>query len=168
MSKIWEYLKALGNRLFQITIRYPLAAAATVLIVVGAVLITVFGKNIQIGGLLGKIWGKKPNVDPNIRVLPPTERVDGKGDVIPPGQPDDKGYVQTPASIEIKEPGLFSDDSTITIIHPENGEIVLPLPTGVKNKDVESVIEIQPSVFQIKNNDKGVDANEVLDILGKS
>lgn len=167
MDKVGQYLKALGKSIFQFTLRYPLAIAATVLLVILAIAMAAAGKTFQIGGLLGKLWGKSSQPDPNIRVIPPEDRIDQNGNVILPGQSDDKGFVQSPASIDIKDPGMFSDPTTITIIHPDKGEVVIPLPTGVQNQDVKQVIEITPNTYQIINHDKGVDPKKVLDILNK-
>ena len=166
MQKFWEYLKALGKRIFKLCVRYPLATAATIMLVIAAVVMLATGRTIQIGGLLGKLWGKKPS-SPDVRVLPPPGRVDQNGQPIVPGQPDPQGYVQAPATIQIKDPGIFSSPNEITIVHPTQGEITLPLPTGVKNSDVAQIVEVSPNCYQIKNNDTGVKPDDVLNILNK-
>jgi hypothetical protein len=161
-----KYIKAFFVRLYALMVKYPLAVAAAVLLIVGAVIMSVMGHDIQIGGLLGKLFSKNP-VSPGVKVLPPPGRITSSGEVIQPGQSDDKGYVQIPVSMEIKDPGIFSDPDTITVIHPDKGEVTLPLPTGVKNTDVAEVIEIKPDVYQVKNSDKSnVDTDELLNILG--
>jgi hypothetical protein len=167
MSKIWEYIKALGKRLFQLAIQYPLALAGTVLLVVLAIMMAAFGKTFQIGGLLGKLWGKKtPNQD-EILVIPPPGRVDSTGNPIPVGQSDTTGNVQVNQTMKIKDPGIFSNPDTVTIVHPDKGEVIIPLPTGVKNSDVRSITEVSPNAYQIHNNDLGVNPGKVLDILNK-
>lgn len=158
------YLKAFFKRVYELMVKYPLAVAAAAFLVVGAVIMAIGGHDIQIGGLLEKLFGKK-KADPDIRVLPPPGRVDSSGNAIPVGKSDEKGYVQPPIGTTIKDPGIFSNPDTITVVHPDKGEVTLPLPTGVKNKDVSEVIEVQPGVYQIKNNDSGVDTSELKDML---
>ena len=156
-----EYIKSFFHSLYSFAVKYPLAIAGTIALVVAAVFCSAFGKQFQIGGLLGRLWGKKESpID--VTVLPPSNRKDDHGTVIQPGTPDNKGWVQTPATIEIKDPGMFSNPSTIVIVHPDKGELEIPLPTGIKNKDVKSVVEISPDVYQIHNNDHGVDTADLL------
>ena len=163
------WLKALLYRIGNFFIRYPLATVATILIVVAAIVMTVFGQDIQIGGLLGKLWGKihpgdLPNA-PVVTVVP--GRVDNTGKVIEPGKSDDKGFTQAPVVLPIKDPSLFSDPTTVTVTHPDGHDVIIPLPTGVKNSDVKEVVLVSPNVYQIANNDKGVDAGKILEDLNK-
>lgn len=164
MSWLWEYVKAFFKSLGRWVIRYPLAAAATAVIVLLAVLALASGKKFQLGGLLGKLWGTKPRE--NKRGVVPKDRVDEDGKPIKPGESDDKGYVQAPVIKGIKKPGLFDDPKTVTVIHPEKGEVVIDLPEGVRNEDVREVVEIEPDVYEVRNNDEGVDTDELLDVLG--
>jgi hypothetical protein len=158
-----EYLKNLAKSVGKFLIRYPLATALTVVVIIGAIVLAAFGKNIQIGGILGKLWGKEK---PNLRGVPPTDRKDASGQIIQPGQSDDKGFVQAPVSTTIKDKGLFSDPNVITVIHPDKGEIDILLPEGVKNKDVKEVTEVSPNVFEVKNHDHGVKTDDILKTLG--
>lgn len=155
LKKVWAF-----------TLKYPVAVIGTVLLVLLAVLLAVFGQKMQIGGLLGLLWGKK-DPDPNIRVLPPPDRVDKDGKPIPAGESDDRGWTQAPINVPIAEPGIFSDPNVITITHPDKGEVKIPLPEGVKSKDVKQVVEVAPNVYQVRNNDKGVDAGKLLEELDK-
>lgn len=160
------WLKALLWRVGNLFIRYPLAMAATVLIIVGGVLLAVFGRNVQLGGLLGKLWGHKTETEPDAVLHPPPGRVDDKGQPIQPGQPDDKGFVQ-PVVLPVKPPNVFTDPDTVTVVKPDGKEVVLQLPTGVKNSDVQQVVMVSPNVYQVANNDKGVDAGKLLEELNK-
>ena len=160
-----QRLKAFGRRLYQLLVQYPLAIPATIVLVLAAFFLACFGWKFQIGGLLGKLWGKSPAVTPNVRATVVADRVDANGDPIAPGKSDDKGYVQPPVSTEIKTPGIFSNPDTVTVVHPDKGEVVIPLPTGVKNKDVKEVVEIESDVYEIRNNDKGVDTDDIRDAL---
>ena len=160
----WDYVKAFFWSLGKWIVRYPIAAAVTVILVLVAVAALASGRKLQIGGLLGKLWGKEPRE--NKRGIPPKDRVDGDGKPIIPGESDDKGFVQAPAIKEIKKPGMFDDPKTVTIVHPDKGEVTIDLPEGVRNEDVKEVVEIEPDVYEVRNNDKGVDTDELLDVLG--
>lgn len=155
------YVKAFLKRVYQISVKYPLAIAGTVILIIVAILFAAFGKKFQIGGLIGKLWDREPS-DPNVRVVPKKERVDGDGKPIQPGKSDDRGYVQ-PVAVKVKEPSIFDDPDIIVVEHPEKGEVKLPLPVGVKNDDVEEVLEIEPDVYEIGNNDRGVDVDRLLE-----
>jgi hypothetical protein len=159
------YLKALVKRLYGLMVKYPLAVAAAVFLAVGAVVMALAGyDDVQIGGLLEKLFGKK-KTNPDIRVVPPPERVDSDGNSIPLGESDEKGYVQAPINTKIVPPGVFSNPDTIVVVHPNKGEVTIPLPVGVKNKDVSEVVEIQPNVYEIRNNDRGVNTSELEEFL---
>jgi hypothetical protein len=160
-------MKAFLLKCWHFTLKYPFAVIGTVLLVAFAVLAIIFGQKIQIGGLLGLLWGKKDGIDPNIRVLPPPDRVDKDGKPIPAGVSDDKGWTQAPVNVVLKDPGIFSDPNVLVITHPDKGEVKIPLPEGVKNADVKQVVEVAPNVYQIRNNDKGSDAGKLLEDLDK-
>jgi hypothetical protein len=160
-------MRAFLKRIWTFTLKYPFAVVGTVLLVAFAVFLAVFGQKMQIGGLLGLLWGKKDETDPNVRVLPPPGRVDKDGKPIPAGESDDKGWTQAPVNVVLEEPGIFSDPNVLVITHPEKGEVKIPLPEGVKNKDVKQVVEVSPNVYQIRNNDKGVDAGKLLEDISK-
>lgn len=155
------------KKIWQFTLKYPLAIVGTVLLIAFAVLALFFRQKVQIGGLLGLLWGKKDEPDPNVRVLPPPDRVDKDGKPIPAGQSDDKGWTQAPVNVVLEEPGMFSDPNVLTITHPDKGAVKIPLPEGVKNADVKQVVEVAPNVYQIRNNDKGTDAGKLLEDLEK-
>jgi len=160
-------MKAFFQKVWAFTLKYPFAVVGTVLLVALAVTLAVFGQKLQIGGLLGLLWGKKDDTDPNIKVLPPPDRVDKDGKPIPAGESDDKGWTQAPVNVVLKDPGIFSDPNVLVIQHPDKGEVKIPLPTGVKNSDVKQVVEVAPNVYQLSNNDKGVDAKGLLEDLEK-
>lgn len=163
--KMWAAVRWTANKVLILVIRYPVATVLTVLTVTVAMFLAFFGKTIQVGGLLGKLWGKKDPAKSSRNDVAP-DRVDGAGKPIQPGQSDDHGWVQAPVTTDIKKPGIFDDPDTVTVIHPDRGEVKIPLPTGVKNSDVKEVTEIRPNVYEVRRNDGGVDAKEVLSILG--
>jgi len=160
---IWKYIKAVGKTIGKWMLRYPLAAAAAVFLIVFALFVALSGNQLQMGGLIGKLFGKKKQ--PNTRDVPPEKRTDENGKPITPGESDDKGFVQTSTNLEIVEPTIFSDPDTIIVKHPEKGKIKIDLPQGVKNKDVKEVVLVKPNVIEIKNNDKGVDTKKILEFL---
>jgi hypothetical protein len=160
-------VKAFLLKCWQFTLKYPVAVVGTVLLVAMALFLAFFRQKVQIGGLLGMLWGTKPTPDPNVRVLPPPDRVDEDGKPIPAGESDGKGWTQAPVNVVLKDPGIFSDPDVLTITHPVKGDVKIPLPEGVKSADVKQVVEVAPNVYQIRNNDRGVDAGKLLEDLEK-
>lgn len=165
LSFLWNYIRAFFTALGRWLVRYPLAAALTVLLVVGAVFLLAAGKNIQIGGIIGKLFGKKGKK--NLRGVPPKGRVDEDGKPIQPGESDERGFVQAEPIRGVKKPGLFDDPNTVIVVHPEKGAVKIDLPKGVKNKDVKEVVEIEPDVYEVRNNDSGADTGSLLKALGE-
>ena len=150
--------------------KYLLAPLPAILIVAGAILLIALGvKNVQIGGVLSKLFGKgeaKKAVDTANSL--PEDRVDADGKIIQPGTPDEKGITQA-IVVPIEPPGMFSNPDTVTIKPPgEEKPVVIDLPTGVKAKDVDKVVVVQPEIYAVtvKNNSK-VSAQSVDDLLAK-
>lgn len=161
--KIWEFIKSSLKSVYTWCIRHPAAITITIFLVVIAVILWRFGKQIQIGGMLGKIWGSKLKDKIKARTTVVPGRRDSQGNVIQPGTSDDKGYVQAPVSTDIKKPGVFSDPEVVEVV--DNGkEVKIPLPTGVVNSDVKEVIRIKPNVYEVHNNDGGVTTHELSDL----
>jgi hypothetical protein len=160
---IWKYTKLVAKIIGQWMLQYPLAAAAAVFLIILALFAALSGNQLQMGGLIGKLFGKKKQ--PNTREIVPEDRVNEDGKPITPGESDDKGFVQAPTNLEVVEPTIFSDPDTIIVKHPEKGKIKIDLPKGVKNKDVKEVVLIKPDIVEIKNNDKGVDTKKILEFL---
>lgn len=155
LKKIWSF-----------TLKYPVAIILTFLLVAGAVLLAFFRTNIQIGGLLDLIWGRN-RATPDVRSIPPAARTDEDGKSIEPGKSDPHGYVQVPVATQIKPSNIFSNPNVLTILHPDKGEVNLPLPTGVKNSDVSEAMEIAPNVYEVRNLDRSSKAPKALDVLDK-
>jgi hypothetical protein len=146
-------------------IKYPYAIAATIAVVIFAVFAAIFKQDMQIGGILDKLWGRKRKSDHDVRAVPPKDRIDDKGNPIEPGDSDKDGWVQAP-EIPIKKPSIFDSPDTIKIIHPEKGEIEVKLPEGVKNKDVAKVVIIAPNIIEVRNKDKPkIDVDKLLEDL---
>lgn len=148
------------------------APLPALLIMAGAIVLVVLGvKNVQIGGILGKLFGKtgqnnKTAVD--VANTIPAGRVDSKGNLIPVGVPDATGQTQA-VVVPIQPAGLFSDPSTVTV-NPPNGAapVVINLPTGVKSSDVDKVVIVQPEVYAVTVKDTStVTAQHVDDLIKK-
>lgn len=158
--KVWAWMR-----------RYLFAPLPIILVVVGAIILVVLGaKNIQIGGILAKLTGRKEGGTKAVDVANtlPEDRVDQDGKVIPIGTPDSKGVTQA-VVVPIEPPGMFSNPDTVTIKHPEAEKpVVVELPVGVKADDVDKVIMVQPEVYAVtvKNTSK-VSAKTVDDLLAK-
>lgn len=150
--------------------RYVLAPLPAILIVAGAILLVILGaKNIQIGGLLGKLFGhKKPEGQKAIEVVNsvPEDRIDPNGKVIPIGTPDAKGITQAEV-VPIEQPGIFSNPDQVVIKKGEE-TVVVDLPEGIQAKDVDKVIIVKPEVLAVTVKDSSkVDTRTVDDLLTK-
>lgn len=150
--------------------RYVLAPLPAILIVVGAIILVVLGaKNIQIGGLLGRLFGhKNPESKKAIDVVNtvPEDRVDPTGKVIPIGTPDAKGITQAEV-VPIEQPGIFSNPDQVVIKKGEE-KIVVDLPEGVKSTDVDTVIIVKPEILAVTVKDTSkVSGQKVDDLLNK-
>jgi len=164
-KKVWALVVSLAKKALTYVVHHPLALAATVALLVAAIVLLAAGRTFQIGGLLQRLWGiPQP---PSARGIVPSGRTDSEGKPIEPGQSDDKGYVQAPVSTAILPPGILSDPSTVTVVHPDKGRVTVQLPDGVKNTDVKEVVEVAPDVYEVRNNDTGVKASDLDGLLGK-
>lgn len=138
--------------------------------VAGVILLVVIGfKNIQVGGLLSKLLGKKKGKSVvDIINQPPPDRVDEDGRIIPPGTPDSNGMTQA-IVVPLEEPGIFDDQTQVKIIPPGTHKpVVVDLPDGVEAGDVDKIIVVKPDVVAISvKNDSPVSASDVDDLLKK-
>lgn len=162
-TTVWGKLKAWGTW----AAHKLLAPGVALIIVVVAILLVAMGaKELQIGGLLSKLFGKKPEgsaIDVANSVDP--DRLDEKGNLIQPGVPDSKGQTQA-IVVPIEEPGLFSNPDTVKFTPPgEEKPIEVQLPDGVKAKDVESVVVVQPEKFVVTVKDTSSVSKSDLDSL---
>lgn len=147
-----------------------LAPGVALIVVVGAILLVAMGaKDLQIGGLLAKLLGKKGADARAVDVANtvPPDRVDAKGNLIPPGTPDDRGHKQA-VVVPIEEPGLFSDPTVVVVTPPGAVEpIEVELPKGVEAKDVEQVVVVAPGKFVVTVKDSAPIPTQSLDDLLK-
>jgi len=151
--------------------RVLVAPGIALLLIVGAIVLVALGiKNVQIGGLLGMLFGKKKPEHTAIDTANsvPEDRVDDKGKIIPIGEPDSKGMTQA-VVVPIQNPGIFADPDHVTFTPPgETKPVEIKLPDGVKAKDVEKVIVVKPTKFVVTVKDtSGISAKHVDDLLKK-
>lgn len=159
-AKLWGYLK-----------KFLLGPGGALIVVVVGILLAMVGvKNVQVGGILGKLLGKSKPKDKAIDKANSVsdDRVDKDGKIIPKGVPDSKGITQATV-VAIDEPGVFSNPDTVKFTPPgEEKPIEVELPDGVKNKDVEKVVVVKPKVYAVTVKDNsGVKAEKVDDLLAK-
>jgi hypothetical protein len=158
-AKVWAWVR-----------KYLLAPLPALLVVGLGLLAVVLGfKNVRIGGLLGKLFGK-PEGKTAVEVANgiPADRVDGGGKVIPPGTPDSQGVTQA-VVVPVETGGLFSDPTVIKVIPPgETKPVIIHLPDGVKDKDVHQVVIVSPEVVTVTVKDTSkVTVKKVDDLLSK-
>jgi len=170
MKKFWQSFVATLKRGWDWFSAWILGPGAALIVMAVVVLLVFLGvRNLEVGGLLSKLLGKKDAKKP-IEVVntPPKKRVDEDGKIIPPGTPDQKGMTQA-VVVPIEKNGIFDDPTQVKIIPPgETKPVKIDLPEGVKRKDVDKVIIVQPDEFAVTvKNDSGVKASDVDDLLAK-
>lgn len=154
------------------TFRWIAAPLPAILLAIGAIILVVLGfKHLQIGGLLGKLFGADPKEGKkaiDVANSVPEDRVDKDGVIIKPGEPDSKGQTQA-VVVPIEDPGVWGDPGKVTILPPgEDKPIVVDLPDGVSSSDVHQVIILRPSVMVVSVRDNsGIDAQHIDDLLRK-
>jgi hypothetical protein len=174
LKGIWKGVTVFFKRVWGIFGPKFLGPVLVLLVVVVAFLLVTFGfKGLQIGGIIGKLLGKKGGDTPGGRTVEVAnsvakDRVGPDGKLIQPGVPDPQGQTQA-VVVPINEPGIFSDPSTVEFTPPgETKPVVVPLPTGVKNSDVSQVVVVSPSVVAVTVKDNsGISAQTVDDLLKK-
>jgi hypothetical protein len=160
MLKAWAWIQ-----------KYLIAPLPVILVVAGAIILVALGaKNIQIGGILAKLTGKKTDGKKAVDVANtiPENRIGPDGKVIPIGTPDSKGITQA-VVVPIESPGIFSNPDTVTIKNPgDQKPVVVHLPDGVKAKDVDKVVIVSPEIHVVTVKDSSkVTGKDVDDLLSK-
>ncbi len=166
-SVVWSKLKTIGK---WAATHLAAPGVALLIIVVAIVLVSMGFKELQIGGILGKLFGK---ADPEKKAVDvansvPADRVGPDGKLIPPGTPDSKGDTQA-IVVPINNPGLFSNPGTVTFTPPgADKPVEVQLPDGVKSSDVDKVIVVKPDVVVVSVKDTStVPASKIDDLLAK-
>ena len=166
----WENLKS--NFIVKFLVQYPLAILAAFVVIVGGLVALRLGitKDLNIGGILKWLFSKpgtKHSVVAAANTVP-SKRVDQNGDPIPVGTPDQNGWTQW----EVKEfktsANPLRDKSVIQTTAPSGETVEVKLPEGVKDTDVDQVIEVHPEVYVVKTKtESAVHAKDLLDRLPK-
>lgn len=151
--------------------KYVLGPLPALLLVVGACVLAFLGaKNLQIGGLLGKLLGKprSPHKAIELANSVPPGRVREDGTLIKLGEPDSKGIAQAKV-LPIEKPGLLSDPRVVKITPPGSAKpIEVQVPDGVKAKDVEHVVVVTPEVLAVTvKSSSPIKARDVDDLISK-
>jgi len=167
----WQTVKAKTIDIGKWLAKVFVAPGVALIVVAVAVLLIIFGfKNIQVGGILGRLFGKKDPDDNAIDTANtvPEDRVDKDGKIIKPGEADSEGNTQA-VVVPIKKPGIFSNPDVVEFTPPgEDKSVKVKLPTGVKAKDVDKVIVVKPKKFAVTVKDtSGIEAEEIDALLNK-
>jgi len=167
-SRAWESIKSAFS---WVTTKAIGPLLVVVVVIVAVVLVAMGFKELQIGGLLGKLLGKKdPDDGKTIHIANTVDpdRVGPDGKLIQPGTPDSKGMTQA-VVVPIEEPGLFSDPQKVVFTEPgKDKPTEVILPDGVTNKDVEQVVVVRPDVMVVTVKDNsGIPAKKVDELLKK-
>lgn len=139
-------------KLWALVRKYILAPIPVLIIVVVAFILAMLGvKNLQVGGLIGKLLGKKAPEQKALEVansIPPG-RLREDGSLIPLDEPDSKGITQAHV-VAIKEPGLFDDPKVVKITPPgETKSISIQVPDGVRAQDIQQVVIVKPQIMAV-------------------
>lgn len=166
-ARLWASVKS-GLSWLGVKVLGPILVV--LLVIVAVILVSMGFKELQIGGLIGRLLGKdspqKGSVDVTNTIDP--NRVGPDGKLIQPNTPDTKGQTQA-VVVPIQDPGLFSDPNKVVFTPPgADKPIEVVLPDGVTNKDVHQVVVVSPEVIAVTVKDSsGVTAQSVDDLLKK-
>lgn len=165
--KAWDRVKAAAK---WVGLKLMGPGAALLVVAVAIVLFSLGWKKLQIGGILGRLLGRKSEGAEPVGIINdiPEGRVGEDGKPIPLGTPDAQGHTQV-AVVPIEQPGLFSDPHTVKFTPPGGAQAVeLKLPVGVTNDQVGQVVVVRPEVFAVTVKDNsGIKAEKVSDMLAK-
>jgi hypothetical protein len=170
VKNFWEGFVATLKKLWAGFLKWIIGPGAALIVLVVAVILIVVGvKDVQIGGILAKFFGKREGKKPiDVINTPDPKRVDKDGKIIPPGTPDEKGMTQA-VVVPLKKPGLFDSKDQVKVQEPgKDKPTIIDLPKGVKAKDVEKVVIVRPEItaVTVKSSSK-VKANDIDDLLEK-
>lgn len=139
-------------RIFNWLVRYPVAAIiAAVVVVVGVMLLTA-GVDVNIGGIIKYLFGRPKGSESVIAAANtvPDKRVDEQGDEIPVGTADERGWTQWEVREFKTSANPLRDREEIVVTKPDGTEHTVRLPTGIKDTDVDRVIEVKPEVYVLR------------------
>lgn len=143
------------------TLRYPMASVAAVVVVaVAALLLFVgLGKRLNVGGILGTLFGRAKDHLPQALPWdaekdkpagPLPGRVDDAGQAIAPGQADEHGWTEV-AQVDVvdRSHNPFRDKGVVEIAGEGGAKEALVLPKGVQDTDVDKVVRVSVKDFRV-------------------
>lgn len=166
-ARLWASVKS-GLSWLGVKVLGPILVV--LLVIVAVILVSMGFKELQIGGLIGRLLGRnspqKGSVDVTNTIDP--NRVGPDGKLIQPNTPDTKGQTQA-VVVPINEPGLLSDPNKVVFTPPgADKPIEVILPDGVTSSDVAQVVVIEPNVTVVTVRDSsGVPTSKIDDLLRK-
>lgn len=152
---MWDTIKEAFKTAFDWLLRYPLALIISMGVIVVAVILLAagVGDRFNVGGIIGKLFGKRGADDPEDQIKianeVPEDRVDEDGNKISLETEDEEGWKQKEVKQIDRSGNPFRDKSKIQVQDGRGNEKILKLPKGVKDLDVEKVIEVKPKVYDI-------------------
>jgi len=155
--KILDWFFSLCNKIIGIIIKYPFLFFAVIIIIIISMAILMFDKNANVGGLLGKLLGKNKNLIDKANSIPEDRKQALE-------EADKNGYVQHKVSELETSLNPFRDKAVITL--PNKTKI--KLPEGLKDTDIDLVIESQFEIQIIPNEQSHKKALEVQDLIKRS
>lgn len=166
-ARLWASVKS-GLSWLGVKVLGPILVV--LLVIVAVILVSMGFKELQIGGLIGRLLGRnspqKGSVDVTNTIDP--NRVGPDCKLIQPNTPDTKGQTQA-VVVPINEPGLLSDPNKVVFTPPgADKPIEVILPDVVTSSDVAQVVVIEPNVTVVTVRDSsGVPTSKIDDLLRK-
>jgi len=146
-------VKTAAKAVWNWLVRYPIALIITIGLLAVAVLLMVLGvgDRFNVGGIIGHLFDRKSEDANKVKLANeiPEDRKDSKGDPIEKGSPDEHGWVQHEVKVLDRSKNPFRDKDAVVLQREDGTEKKLRLPTGVKDTDVSTVIEIEPESFEV-------------------
>ena len=132
-------------------LRYPVAFLASIGIAIIMIALIFLGKdsNFNAGGIISRLFGKEEKPPVDVANTVPASRVDAGGNPIPVEEADEEGWVQQKVDILDTSNNPFRDKSKIILRDTQGNTTKVKLPTGIKDVDIKTVIEVEPGAFKV-------------------
>jgi len=138
------------------TLRYPLALVIAFLVVIIAVVLLLLGVGdaFNVGGVLGWLFGraeedKDHGLEVQVNEVPP-KRKDSHGELIEVGEADEHGWTQREVKVVDRQKNPFRDRNVLEVHTSETETKKIRLPEGVKDTEVSSVILTGPGKLEVQ------------------
>jgi len=166
-SLFFENLKKGVQSVILWGVRYPVAGLLAVFVIVGGVVAIRMGVPINIGSILKTLFGAPQGVEGVVAASNtlPKKRVFEDGVPVPVGVADVNGWTQWETVEWATSKNPLRDRGVIQITSQGETHEVL-LPVGIKDTDVDMVIEVKPKVYVVQTNSESKhSARELLERL---